>query len=165
MPLYPPKQEVTVGSVDQGAAGTEPWPIAIHDGDGTSISSTLITGKQGLNVNVLGAVNPDIVYYQYGSAMIPFDTETTLVSFTVPVSQTLTPTGLEVWGDYYGEIFLRVDGEQYGGAALASTERTIQLNFGAYGLPITGGQAITISLKHQKAASIKFHAVLTGQLF
>lgn len=147
------------------AIGGTPLPISVHDGDGLPISSTLVTGKQGLNVNVLGAVNPDIVFYRYGNAMVPFNVETTLVTFTVPSGQILTPTGLEVWGDYYGEIFLRVNGEQYGGAALASTDRTIQLNFGAYGIPVTEGQNITISLQHQKVGSIKFHAVLTGQLF
>jgi hypothetical protein len=100
-------------------------------------------------------VNPVNVF---GEVDVPFSTETTIVSYTVPLTKTFDLTGAVGSGDYVGEFFVRVDGVQRGGGWTTAAQITLDLEFDDAPVIATPGQVVTVSIIHYKAATRHFKA-------
>lgn len=100
----------------------------------------------------------------YGASNASFNIETNIVSYTVPVGKTFNITEVEVWGDYFAEYFVRINGTQTGGTNVSCAERSKTLEFEVAPIPATSGQVITVSVKHQAMGTVTFHCNLMGGL-
>lgn len=109
-------------------------------------------GLNGDSVNVFGEVD------------VPFSAETTVVSFTVPAMQTLNITGFKCWGEYVGEVFLRVDGVQKGGGWSTAAQLVVDESYLDAPIPAMAGQVVTVSIIQYKTATRHFKANLYGGL-
>lgn len=126
-------------TANQGAPGAQPWPVSV------------VSGSFGANTNV------------YGSTLAPFNTETAIVTYTVPSTKIFDIVQVELWGDYFAEYFVRVNGTQKGGTNVSSAERSKTLSYPATIVAIAG-DVITVSVQHQAAGNVKFSANLMGNL-
>jgi hypothetical protein len=104
-------------------------------------------------------VNPVNVF---GEVDVPYATETTIVSYTVPLTKTLDLTSIVGWGDYVGEFFVRVDGVQRGGGWTTAAQITLVLPFEDAPIIATPGQVVTVSVVHYKTATRHFKANICG---
>jgi hypothetical protein len=77
--------------------------VTLTDKTGSNIDST-----NPLPVNVT-SVSPDQAYRQHGTALCTFNTETTLLSYTVPNNKKFILTGLNFGGEADGEFTLYVN--------------------------------------------------------
>src|SRR3974390_559052 len=65
----------------------------------------------------------------YSSATANFNVETNILTYTVTMGQTLSIDSIEVWGDYFAEWFVRINGTQVGGTNLSAAERSKTLQY------------------------------------
>lgn len=107
--------------------------------------------------------NPGTVN-QFGTSTAPFNVETNVISYTVPGGMILNLDAVEVWGDYFGEWFVRVNGTQKGGTNLSAAERSKYLDYESAPLVGNPGDVVTVSFQHQYAGTVEFHANLMGRL-
>ena len=126
-------------TANQGAPGATPWPV------------TVVSGSFGANTNL------------YGSVLVPFNTETVIKSYTVPATKIFEIVQIELWGDYFAEYFVRVNGTQKGGTNLSSAERNKTLAYPGT-IVCIAGDVIDISVQHQAAGFVKFSTNLMGSL-
>lgn len=131
------------------------------------IHTTLLSGNYALDVNV-AAFAPLItanVVNLYGEATVPVATETTVVSYTVPVGKTLHIYGMIGWGDWDGEFFVKVDGAMKAGGRTSSATRTLSLDVKNAPIIALSGQVVTIRTYTDTAlASKMMKANLMGGL-
>ena len=125
-------------TANQGSAGTTPWPVALVSG---------------------GSANTNL----YDDALVPFNTETVILTYTVPLTKIFEIQQIELWGDYFGEYFVRVNGTQKGGTNVSSAERSKTLQYPASIVAIAG-DVVTVSVQHQASGSVKFLTNLMGSL-
>lgn len=119
-----------------------------------------VTAPNPIPVTVVSEyVNPVNVF---GEVDVPFATETTIVSYTVPLTKTFDLTGAICWGEYVGEVFVRVDGVQRGGGWTTAAQITLDLEFDDAPVIATPGQVVTVSIIHYKAATRHFKANILG---
>jgi hypothetical protein len=118
--------------------GTTPWAVSVVSG-GLS------------NTNLFATVS------------VPFNLETNILSYTVPATKIFEIQQVELWGDYFAEYFVRVNGTQKGGTNVSSAERSKTLSYPASIVAIAG-DIITISVQHQAAGFVKFSTNLMGSL-
>ena len=104
-------------------------------------------------------VNPVNVF---GEMDVLFSVETTIVSYTVPLTKTLDLTSIVGWGDYVGEFFVRVDGVQRGGGWTTAAQITLILPFDDAPIIATPGQVVTVSVIHYSPAMHHFKANICG---
>jgi hypothetical protein len=126
------------GGTVTATQGTTPWLVSIASG---------------------GMANTNL----YASVLVPFNTETNIVSYTVPATKIFEIQQIELWGDYFAEYFVRVNGTQKGGTNISSAERSKTLTYPASIVAIAG-DVITVSVEHQAAGSVKFSTNLMGSL-
>jgi hypothetical protein len=100
----------------------------------------------------------------HGTASANFNTETNVITYTVPVSMTLNIDSVEVWGNYFGEWFVRVNGTQKGGTNLSCAERSKNLRYEDAPITANAGDTVTVSIQHQFMGSVQFQANLMGRL-
>lgn len=125
-------------TANQGAPGATPWPVTLTSG---------------------GLANTNL----YASVLVPFNAETNILSYTVPATKIFEVQQVELWGDYFAEYFVRVNGTQKGGTNVSSAERSKTLVYPASIVAIAG-DIVTISVQHQAAGFVKFSANLMGSL-
>jgi hypothetical protein len=131
---------IDIGKVDQGVAGVSPWPVTVTNFPGS-----------GTPVNVFGQITA------------PYDTETVIVTYTVPTAKTLAIAHIIGWGDYDGEFFVRVDGTQVGGGRNSTADRTLILPYNGTVLA-TAGQVVTVSIIMYSTHTETFKANILGGL-
>lgn len=101
---------------------------------------------------------------QFGTATANFNAETNVITYTVPAGKSFSIDSVEVWGNYFGEWFVRVNGVQVGGTNLSAAERSKYLDYEDAPLPTNTGDVVTVSIQHQYTGSVQFHANLMGRL-
>jgi len=109
-----------------------------------------VVSEFGTPVNVFGEVD------------VPYATETTIVSYTVPAGKTLNLTGAMCWGEYVGEVFIRVDGVQKGGGWTTAAQITLDVDFDGAPVVAVAAQVVTVSIIHYKTATRHFKANILG---
>lgn len=123
-------------------------------------SDISIAGPLPVPVTVVSEyVNPVNVF---GEVDVPFSAETTIVSYTVPLTKTLDLTGIICWGEYVGEVFVRVDGVQRGGGWTTAAQITLDLEFDDAPVVATPGQVVTVSIIQYNPAMRHFKANILG---
>ena len=134
--------------------------------DWRKIHASLFSGNYALDVNIIGSsVSTSNLINIYGDATAPVATETTLVSYTVPVGKTLQIYGMVGWGDWDGEFLIKVDGVVRGGGRTSSATRTLRINFSYAPTNALAGQVVTIkTITDTATASKMMKANLLGGL-
>lgn len=100
----------------------------------------------------------------FSEVLALFATETTILTYSVPVGQTFSITRVIGWGDYDGEFLVRVDGTLMGGGRTSAAERTLHLPYNSGPIVATSGQIITVTIIHYSPAIRLFRANLLGGL-
>ena len=119
-----------------------------------------ISGPLPVPVTVVSEyVNP---VNEFGEVDVPYATETTIVSYTVPLTKTFDLTSIIGWGEYVGEFFVRVDGVQRGGGWTTASNITLILPFGDAPIVATPGQVVTVSIIQYNPAMRHFKANICG---
>jgi len=90
---------ITIGTVDQGAAGTDPWLVAIDQtGTNNNVDATVTNFPANQDVTVTNGAGAAAVNIQDGGNSITVDgplTDAELRASPVPVSATFTPSGTQ----------------------------------------------------------------------
>lgn len=115
------------------------------------VKGLVVQQYQGLPIN------------QFGSVSVPSSTETTLVTYIVPMTKTLLIKQVVAWGDYDAEFFIRVDGTQVGGGRSSPSDRTLVLSYAA---PImaNAGQTVTVAAMQYAPSAQTMNSNLVGEL-
>ena len=100
----------------------------------------------------------------YSSNLVPFNTETTILSYLVPTGHNFNIREVKVWGDYYCEVLIKINGIQIGGTRIQCTERDRTIDYTEEPIPVRSAQLVTISIIHDGHGSINFHSNLLGEL-
>lgn len=98
----------------------------------------------------------------YSETLVPFATVTTILTYLVPVSQTLNITRVIGWGDTSGEFLVKVNGITKGGGRSTAAEPNF---IGEYqGAPIVAvaGDTVTITAEHYNPSAKTMKANLMG---
>lgn len=82
---------------------------------------------------------------QYSEALVPFNTETTVLSYLVPVGQTFYILGMKGWGDTNGEFFIKIDGTIVGGNRTTAALPACDSEFAVAPIKANTGSLITIT--------------------
>ena len=82
---------------------------------------------------------------RYSEALVPYNTETTVLSYLVPVGQTFYVIGAVGWGDTDGEFFIRIDGTIVGGDRTTAAKPSCSLNYSTAPIKANAGSLITIT--------------------
>jgi hypothetical protein len=166
-----PHSEVPVAVDSEGCVlvtpcpGSPPFPVT-----GTIGVTGPVTVVQPIGTNLHVVVDSGSITVNefanginiYGEVVAPFNTETTIISYTVPAGPSFKITAVEVWGDYFAEYFVRINGTQKSGTNVSAAERSKSLEFETGPVVALAGQVITISVQHQAMGNVKFHANLMG---
>lgn len=84
----------------------------------------------------------------FSSALVAFNTVTTILSYLVPAGQTLYITGIDGWGDTDGEFLVKVDGVEEGGGRTTAATPNVQRDYKTAPIIATEGQTVTITACH-----------------
>jgi hypothetical protein len=101
----------------------------------------------------------------YAEVLVPYNTETTIVSYTVPVGHTGYVIGFVGSGDTVGEFYVRVDGTKVGYGRSSASDPTCPISYADAPIPASPGQIITVSvITYENAATHTMRANLIGGL-
>jgi hypothetical protein len=98
----------------------------------------------------------------YSEALVPFNTETTILTYTVPADQRLYITQVHGWGYTNGEFVIYVDGDAKSGGFTSAAEPNYDGNFVTAPIVADAGQIVTITLSHMNPAAKTMKANLLG---
>jgi hypothetical protein len=104
----------------------------------------------------------DSTFNSYSEGLVPFDTPTTILTYTVPALEVVYVLGMVCWGDTDGEFFIYVDGIQRGGGRTTAATPTFTGDYTAAPISATAAQVITIKVNHYNPASKTMKANLLG---
>ena len=93
-----------------------------------------------------------------------FNVETNILTYIVPDGITLNIDTVEVWGNYFGEWFIRINGTQVGGTNISSAERSKTLDYTAAPIAANSEDTVTISFQHQYTGAVLAKANLMGRI-
>lgn len=99
---------------------------------------------------------------QYGEILVPFNTETTILTYVVPVGQTFYILGMNGWGDTNGEFFIKVDGNIVGGDRTTAAVPSCRPNYQAAPIPASAGSVVTISVVTYVPTTHIMRAIILG---
>lgn len=99
---------------------------------------------------------------KYGLISPPASTETTVVSFTVPVSTTFYLTKVIGWGEVDAEYTIKVDSVVKGGGWTSEQMRTLCLDYETSPVVATSGQVVDITAVHFDTGTPAIKANLLG---
>ena len=91
------------------------------------------------NASFVNAVN------EYSSALVPYATVTTILSYTVPAAVTFYGTQVIGWGDTCGEFLIKVDGVVVGGGRSTASYPNFIGDYESAPFVATTGQVVTIT--------------------
>lgn len=98
----------------------------------------------------------------YSEALVPFNTETTILTYTVPANQRMYVTQVHGWGYTNGEFVIKVDGDAKSGGFTSAAEPNYDGNFVSAPIVADAGQVVTITLSHMNPAAKTMKANLLG---
>lgn len=81
----------------------------------------------------------------YSEALVPFNVETTVLSYLVPVGQTFYIIGMMGWGDTTGEFFVKIDDTIVGGDRTTAAKPSCFRDYTAAPIKANAGSLITIT--------------------
>lgn len=99
---------------------------------------------------------------QYGEILVPFSTETTIISYVVPTGKTFYVLGMKGWGDTNGEFFIKINGSIVGGDRSTAADPSCQCDFTNAPIAANAGSLITISVITYVSATHTMRANLLG---
>jgi hypothetical protein len=99
------------------------------------------------------------------NSTVPSGVLTTIVTYTVPVSQIFEISGIVAWGTYDGEFTISVDGTPVGGGWCSPSDRTLELDYDSATVTANAGQVVTVQVTHYSATTEDFKANLLGNLY
>jgi len=130
-------------------------PIQTNGATETTLEAIELLLQSGLPTYT-GRVN------QYGEILVPFNTETTILTYVVPVGQTFYILGINGWGDTNGEFFVKVDGNIVGGDRTTAAVPSCKVNYQAAPIPANAGSVVTISVVTYVATTHIMRAIILG---
>lgn len=155
-----------------------------QDGDDESISprsnarSLLATDQFGNTRRILvdtdRAVYVDILHdssggtgfantiNSYSETLVPFNLETTVLTYTVPLGQTLHITEVIGWGDTDGEFFVRVNTIQKGGGRTTAATPNFIGDYSSAPIIANAGDMVTITAHHYNPSAETMKVNLLG---
>jgi hypothetical protein len=144
----------------------------LEDGGGTDITSTPEGSKQALDVNIANTTPLQVVIVSASGLTVnvfsevdaPYATETTILSYTVPITKILDMTSAVGWGTFDGEFLIRIDGTLVGGGRTSAAQRNWVGNYISAPLMAVAGHVVTISITHYSTSVQHFRANLLGGL-
>jgi hypothetical protein len=98
----------------------------------------------------------------YAETLVPFDTETTILSYTVSAGQTLYITAVIGWGDTNGEFFVRVNTVQKGGGRNTAADPSFVGDYHTAPIIANAGDMVTISVHHFNTSTRTMKVNLLG---
>jgi len=97
----------------------------------------------------------------YNEILVPYNTETTIISYTVPTSHTVYITGFNGSGDTVGEFYVKIAGTTVSYSRSSASNPSCSEDY--FEAPITAapGQTITIStITYENASTHTMRATL-----
>jgi len=132
--------------------GTLPFQVV----DATIAGGQITVSPAGLPVYT-GFVNI------YAEVLVPYNTETTVVSYTVPAGHTVYVNGLRGSGDTCGEFYVKIDGSTIGYGRTTASTPTCASDYLQAPKAAMAGQTITITcITYENAATHTMRASLLG---
>lgn len=101
---------------------------------------------------------------QYSSNSVPFNTETTILSYVVPTGHSFYLDKISVWGDYFCEVLIRDNGVQVDGCRIQCTERFKEMDNKEAPLFVRQGHTLTVSIIHDAVGTVMFHSKILGRI-
>lgn len=89
----------------------------------------------------------------YSETLVPFATPTTILTYLVPVGQTLYVTEAIGWGDTNGEFLIKVNGITKGGGRTTAADPNFQGEYISAPIIAMAGDTVTIVAEHYNPAS------------
>lgn len=130
-------------------------PIQTNGATEVTLQAIELLLQSGLPVYT-GRVN------QYGEILVPFNTETTIISYVVPTGQTFYILGMNGWGDTSGEFFVKIDGNIVGGDRTTAAVPSCKANYQAAPIPASAGSIVTISVITYVPTAHIMRAIILG---
>jgi hypothetical protein len=96
------------------------------------------------------------------SNTISSGTETTILSYTVPVAS-FHIRQLIGWGTYDGEFLIRLNGSIVGGGRTSAADRTLDISYNAGQIPAVSGDVITVTILEYGPGMQQFRVNLLGE--
>lgn len=118
-----------------------------------NLYSTIPSSIWGIPVNVYNDISS-----------VPPSVETTVLTYTVPLTKTLSILGIYGWGNYDGEFTVRVNGVQVGGGWSSPSDRTLFVDFSSAPVGASAVQVVTVNVTQYGTSSYDFQANLLGGL-
>jgi hypothetical protein len=112
----------------------------------TGVQDTSIVSPNPIPVTISGLPAYTSTWNQYSEALVPFNTETTILSHLV--TSTFYILGIEGWGDTCGEFFIKVDGTIVGGSRTTAAIPTCFTNYTSAPIQVNAGSIVTITATH-----------------
>jgi len=124
-----------------------------------------INSLNPLPVNIT-TTSSDTAYHQYGTALVTYNTEATLLTYTVPAGNTLIITGINWGGEADGELVVYIDTVKTLVFRNSAANRTQFLTINDNNFIATTGQTVELKAKNvshrQNAAN--FESTIIGGL-
>lgn len=98
----------------------------------------------------------------YSETLVPFATVTTILTYTVPVAQTLNVTEIIGWGDTSGEFLIKVNGITKGGGRSTAAVPTFTGDYRSAPIVAVAGDLVTITAEHYNPSVKTMKANLLG---
>jgi len=98
----------------------------------------------------------------YSETLVPFNTETTILTYIVPDGQTLSILGVVSWGDTDGEFLIKVNGITKGGGRNTAATPVFFGDYRSAPIVANAEDTITITANHYNPSSRTMKANLLG---
>jgi len=106
--------------------------------------------------------NPTGVNLFATSDTVPSGIETTILSYTVPVSS-FHVTQMVGWGTYVGEFLIRKNGSIIGGGRTSTATQTLDISYAGAPIPAVSGDVITVTVLQYAPGLRQFRVNLMGE--
>lgn len=143
-----------------------------YENDAEARRATLVD-KDGLNIDgtnplpvSLSSQTSDTPYKEYNSLTGTFNTEATIISYTVPANKTLIITGINWGGEADGKFVLYIDTSEILVFRNSAANRTQFLTIGDNNFTATTGQTVELKVTNcsHRQNSATYEATLIGGL-
>lgn len=134
---------------------------------GTDSTRRLETDAQNnLYTRIAGSVGGVPVFTStvntYSETLVPFATPTTILTYLVPVSQTLYVTEAIGWGDTSGEFLIKINGITKGGGRTTAATPNFEGDYLSAPIIAMAGDMVTIVAEHYNPSPKTMKANLMG---
>ena len=132
--------------------------VTITDKTGDNIDAT-----NPLPVNVT-STTPDTAYREYGTALVTYNTETTLITYTVPTANNFILTGINMGGEADGEFIVYVNTVKQMVFRNSAANRTQFLTINDNNFELAGDDILDVkvtNVSHRQNAA-NFEATIIG---